>query len=35
MTPLHPLIHSDYLFDPWVWRSSDGHIGVLDVIAPQ
>ncbi|HTX56019.1 MAG TPA: hypothetical protein VMD47_02855 [Candidatus Acidoferrales bacterium] len=29
---LHPLIHSDYLDDPWFWFSSDGHIGALDVI---
>ncbi|HUN28999.1 MAG TPA: hypothetical protein VMV65_04305, partial [Alphaproteobacteria bacterium] len=37
MTLLHPLIHSDYLDDPWVWFSSkDGsHLGILDVIAPQ
>ncbi len=29
ITPIHPLIHSDYLDDPWVWRSSkDGkHLG--------
>ncbi len=35
-TPLHPLIHSDYLDDPWVWVSSkDGsHLGLLDIIAP-
>jgi hypothetical protein len=33
---LHPLIHSDYLDDPWVWQSSkDGsHLGLLDIIAP-
>jgi hypothetical protein len=33
---LHPLIHSDYLDDPWVWYSSkDGsHLGLLDIIAP-
>ncbi|HTU69214.1 MAG TPA: hypothetical protein VMF11_02745 [Candidatus Baltobacteraceae bacterium] len=36
MTPLHPLIHSDYLDDPWVWFSSkDGsHLGLLDIVAP-
>jgi hypothetical protein len=36
MTLFHPLIHSDYLDDPWVWFSSkDGtHLGMLDVIAP-
>jgi hypothetical protein len=35
-TPFHPLIHSDYLDDPWVWSSSkDGaHLGMLDVLAP-
>jgi hypothetical protein len=35
-TLVHPLIHSDYLDDPWVWFSSgDGlHLGLLDVIAP-
>ncbi len=33
---LHPLIHSDYLDDTWVWFSSkDGsHLGLLDIIAP-
>jgi pimeloyl-ACP methyl ester carboxylesterase len=33
---LHPLIHSDYLDDPWVWFSSkdDSHLGLLDIIAP-
>lgn len=37
VTPLHPLIHSDYLDDPWVWFSSKNgkHIGLLDIIAPQ
>ena len=36
VTLLHPLIHSDYLDDPWVWFSSkDGsHLGLLDIIAP-
>ncbi|HTZ54741.1 MAG TPA: hypothetical protein VMB20_06725 [Candidatus Acidoferrum sp.] len=36
MTPFHPLIHSDYLDDPWVWQSSEDakHLGLLDVIAP-
>jgi pimeloyl-ACP methyl ester carboxylesterase len=36
MSPLHPLIHSDYLDDPWVWFSSQdaGHLGLLDIIAP-
>lgn len=36
MTFLHPLIHSEYLDDPWVWFSSkDGsHLGLLDIIAP-
>jgi hypothetical protein len=37
ITPFDPLIHSDYLYDPWVWFSSeDGeHLGMLDVIAPK
>jgi hypothetical protein len=37
VTLLHPLIHSDYLDDPWVWYSSkDGsHLGLLDILAPQ
>jgi hypothetical protein len=37
MTLLQPLIHSDYLDDPWVWFSSkDGaHLGLLDIIAPE
>ena len=37
MSLLHPLIHSDYLDDPWVWFSSkDGaHLGLLDIIAPR
>jgi pimeloyl-ACP methyl ester carboxylesterase len=36
MSLLRPLIHSDYLDDPWVWQSSkDGkHLGLLDIIAP-
>ncbi len=36
VTLVDPLIHSDYLYDPWVWFSSkDGtHLGMLDVIAP-
>jgi hypothetical protein len=36
ITLFDPLIHSDYLYDPWVWFSSqDGtHLGMLDVIAP-
>ncbi len=34
ITPAHWLLHSDYLSDPWFWRSSrdDGHIGALDII---
>lgn len=34
MTPLHPMLHSDYLADEWFWFSSkDGtHLGALDVI---
>ncbi len=37
LTLLHPLIHSDYLDDPWVWYSSkDGsHLGLLDILAPE
>lgn len=37
ITPIHPLIHSDYLDDPWVWKSSkdDKHLGLLDIIAPR
>jgi pimeloyl-ACP methyl ester carboxylesterase len=35
VTPLHPMIHSDYIADPWVWRSSPEHIGILDIIAPK
>lgn len=37
MTLVHPLIHSDYLDDPWVWFSTkDGkHLGLLDIIAPE
>jgi hypothetical protein len=31
-TPLHPLLHSDYLNDDWFWTSSGDHIGALDVI---
>jgi pimeloyl-ACP methyl ester carboxylesterase len=34
-TLLHPVIHSDYLADPWVWRSSRDHLGVLEIIAPR
>jgi pimeloyl-ACP methyl ester carboxylesterase len=36
MTLINPMIHSDYLNDPWVWQSSkDGkHLGLLDIIAP-
>ena len=36
VTALHPLIHSDYLDDPWVWFSSEdgSHLGLLDIIAP-
>lgn len=26
------LLHSDYLYDPWFWFSSNGHLGALDVI---
>jgi hypothetical protein len=34
VTPLHPLLHSDYLDDPWFWFSDgDGHLGALDIIA--
>jgi pimeloyl-ACP methyl ester carboxylesterase len=32
VTLADPLIHSDYLNDPWFWLSSEGHIGALDVI---
>ncbi len=32
MTLTHPLLHSDYLYDPWFWFSSDDHIGALDII---
>jgi len=36
MTLLHPMLHSDYLDDPWFWFSSDdgAHLGAIDVIAP-
>ena len=36
VTLIHPLIHSDYLDDPWVWQSSKDrkHLGLLDIIAP-
>lgn len=33
MSLLHPMIHSDYLYDDWFWTSSSGHIGALDIIA--
>lgn len=31
---LHPMLHSDYLYDPWVWgsRADDDHLGLLDVL---
>lgn len=32
ITLTDPLIHSDYLNDPWFWFSSDDHVGALDVI---
>jgi hypothetical protein len=33
LIPFHPLLHSDYLDDPWFWFSSDdGHLGALDII---
>jgi hypothetical protein len=37
ITPLHPMLHSDYLDDPWFWFSSKDsvHLGALDVIAPR
>jgi len=37
MVLTHPLLHSDYLDDPWFWFSSpDGsHLGALDIIAPE
>jgi hypothetical protein len=33
MTLTSPVIHSEYLADEWVWRSSEGHLGILDIIA--
>lgn len=33
MSLIHPLIHSDYLYDDWFWTSSKNHIGALDIIA--
>jgi hypothetical protein len=27
-----PIIHSEYLGDPWVWRSKEDHIGILEII---
>ena len=32
VTLSHPLLHSDYLDDPWFWFSSAGHLGALDII---
>lgn len=36
LSPAHMLLHSEYLYDPWFWFSSDkhgdDHIGVLDII---
>jgi hypothetical protein len=36
MDPAHLLLHSEYLYDPWFWRSSQrkgkDHVGVLDII---
>ena len=32
ITPWHPMLHSDYLYDPWFWFSSKGHLGALDII---
>lgn len=40
ISPFHPMLHSDYLYDDWFWLSSDAgrkkqaHLGALDVIAP-
>lgn len=33
MSLIHPLIHSDYLYDDWFWNSSEDHIGALGIIA--
>lgn len=39
VSPLHPMLHSDYLYDDWFWDSSTAqrkkpaHLGALDVIA--
>ncbi len=33
LTLLHPMLHSDYLDDPWFWYSaSGGHVGVIDIL---
>ena len=32
-SPMHPMLHSDYLYDPWVWNSrGDEHVGLLDIV---
>ncbi len=40
ITLVHPMLHSDYLYDDWFWHSDKGssrrknsHIGALDIIA--
>jgi len=32
ITPLHWMLHSDYLDDRWFWYSDGDHLGVLDII---
>lgn len=32
ITPWHPMLHSDYLDDPWFWLSEGDHLGALDII---
>ena len=29
---IHPIIHGDFLDDPWFWKSAPNHIGALEII---
>lgn len=34
LSPTDPVIHGDYLNDPWFWFCAPGHVGALDILAP-
>jgi len=33
MSIVHPMLHSDYLYDDWFWHSDGDHLGALEIIA--